>query len=122
MTKRDIVKAALNRQPVPYTPWSFRFTLEAKEKLVRCFGTKDLINSVGNHIIELGSDIGFFEDLGNDRWRDGFGVVWNRTVDKDIGDVEQVVLPKSTMDGYDFPDPLDARFFADIPEKLEKYP
>ena len=121
MTKRDIIKMALNRQPVPYTPWSFRFTMEAQEKLVQHFGTNDLIDTVGNHIIELGSDFGFFEDIGNGRWQDVFGVIWNRTVDKDIGDVEKVVLPNPTLEGYQFPDPLDARFFNDIPGKLEKY-
>jgi uroporphyrinogen decarboxylase len=105
----------------PYTPWSFGFTVEAKEKLAHHFGTKDLTESVGNHILELGSDIGFFEDLGKYRFKDAFGVVWNRSIDKDIGDVETVVLPKPTLNHYRFPDPLDPRFFADIPEKLERY-
>lgn len=122
MTKRDVIRMVLDGQPPQYTPWSFRFTLEAREKLVQHFGTKDLMDPVGNHIVELGSDIGFFEDLGNNRWKDVFGVVWNRTVDKDIGDVEQPVLLKPTLDGYEFPDPLDRRFFVDIPDRLQRYP
>lgn len=105
----------------PYTPWSFRFTFEAQQKLARHFGTNDITDSVGNHIIELGSDIGFFADLGKGRWKDVFGVVWNRSIDKDIGDVEKVVLPEPTLSDYKFPDPLDQRFFADIPKKLEQY-
>jgi len=121
LTKREVVKMALDGQKPPYTPWSFRFTVEAQEKLIRHYKTKDLINSVDNHIVELGSDIGFFEDMGNDRWKDVFGVVWNRTVDKDIGDVEHVVLPTPALDGYEFPNPLDSRFFVDIPGLLEHY-
>jgi len=112
---------ALDGQPPRYTPWSFSFTFEAQEKLARHFGAKDLTDPVGNHILGLGSDIGFFEDLGNERFKDVFGVVWNRSVDKDIGDVEKVVLPGPTLSGYEFPNPLDARFFADIPAKLERY-
>jgi uroporphyrinogen decarboxylase len=121
MTKREIVKKALNGQPVPYTPWSFRFTVEAAEKLTNYYGTVDLMTSVDNHFIELGSDIGFYEDIGDNRFKDIFGVIWDRTIDKDIGNVEGDLLPGPTLDGYTFPDPLDPRFFEDITAKLEKY-
>jgi uroporphyrinogen decarboxylase len=43
-------------------------------------------------------------------------------VDKDIGNVEGCVLPEPTLDGYRFPDPLDRRFFADIPQKIARFP
>jgi hypothetical protein len=72
--------------------------------------------------LELGSAIGFFEDLGENRTRDVFGVVWDRSVDKDIGIVEGCVLPEPTLANYRFPDPLDRRFFADIPAQIARYP
>lgn len=122
MTKREIVKEVLDGHVPPYTPWSFRFTQEAREKLAEHYGTSDLTGVLGDHILELGSDIGFFEDLGNWQFRDGFGVVWDRTIDKDIGNVCTKVLPEPTLAGYRFPDPLDPRFFADIPEKIRRYP
>jgi uroporphyrinogen decarboxylase len=50
-----------------------------------------------------------------------FGVVWDRSIDKDIGDVKGQVLPEPTLKGYSFPDPLDARFFEDIPEQIDAY-
>jgi uroporphyrinogen decarboxylase len=78
--------------------------------------------AVDNHILELGSAIGFFDDIGNNRVRDVFGVVWDRSVDKDIGNVEGYVLPEPTLAGYTFPDPLDKRFFQDIPTKIAKQP
>jgi len=121
MTKREVVKAALDGGPVPYTPWSLRFTREAGDALAGHLGTKDLHSAVDNHIIELGSDIGFFEDIGNDRYRDVFGVVWDRSVDKDIGNVERCVLPEPTLEGYSLPDPLDRRFFDDIPRNLDAH-
>lgn len=121
MTPREVVREAIAFRRPPYVPWSFRFTKEAREKLERHLGTKEIDPFVGNHLLELGSDIGFFTELGNERFRDVFGVVWNRTIDKDIGDVEGQVLPEPTLDGYQFPDPLDARFFEDIPERIEKY-
>lgn len=121
MTKRDVVRTVLDGKRPPYVPWSFSFTVEAKEKLITHYGHDDIIGAVGNHILGLGSDIGFFEDCGNDRVRDVFGVVWDRTIDKDIGTVEGCVLTEPSLDGYRFPNPLDPRFFVDIPSKIERY-
>jgi uroporphyrinogen decarboxylase len=121
MNKREIVQTALNGKPVPYTPWSIRFTVEANNKLVEHYKTEDIQTAVDNHFIELGRDIGFYDNIGNDRFRDIFGVIWDKSVDKDIGNVEGCLLPEPTLEGYSFPDPHDPRFFKDIPEKLENY-
>jgi uroporphyrinogen decarboxylase len=120
MTKRQVIRAVLDGERPPYVPWSFSFTQEALEKLTTHYGSEDIGGVLGNHILGLGSDIGFFEDLGDDRFRDVFDVVWDRSVDKDIGVVETAVLPAPDLGGYEFPDPLDPRFFADIPEKIER--
>ena len=120
MTKREVVKVALNHKPVPYVPWSFGFTKEAKEKLVKHYGDISIDRAVGNHFVRLGNDIGFFDDIGNDRFRDVFGVVWDRSIDKDIGNVEGCVLPEPKLDGFSFPDPLDSRYFDDIPGKINE--
>ena len=42
--------------------------------MIEHYGTDDLVTVVDNHFIELGSDIGFYDDLGNDRFKDVFGV------------------------------------------------
>lgn len=47
-------------------------------------------------------------------------MIWDRSIDKDIGNPKNCVLPKPTPKGYDFPDPLDPRFFADIPARIER--
>ena len=122
MTKREVIKQVLAGAAPAYVPWSFRFTQEAKAKLIVHYGQDDLPNLLGDHILELGSDIGFFEDLGNECVRDVFGVVWDRSVDKDIGNVRGRVLPEPSLTGYEFPDPLDPRFFADIPARTQRYP
>jgi len=103
-------------------PWSIGLTFEAREKLREHYGCEELEGPLGNHLVRLGSDIGFFEPVDQHRVRDVFGVVWNRSIDKDIGNVEGQVLPEPTLSGYEFPDPLDPRFFADIAEKLDRYP
>jgi uroporphyrinogen decarboxylase len=84
-------------------------------------GPGDLEQVLDNHFVKLGQDIGFFTDLGRDRFRDVFGVVWDRSIDRDIGIVEGCLLPEPTLEGYDFPDPLNRRFFDDIPKRLSTY-
>ena len=121
MEKREVVRKALNFEPVPYVPWSFRFTREAEDKLKDHWHTEDIEPYTQNHFVELGSDIGFFEYLGDDLYKDVFGVVWDRSVDKDIGIPKDSLLPEPTLEHYEFPDPLDQRFFADIPGKLDQY-
>jgi len=121
MDKRSVVKLAIESHSVPYVPWNCGFTLEAADKLQKHFGREDLEQVLDNHFVKLGSDIGFFTPLGNDRFRDVFGVVWDRSVDRDIGIVEGCVLPGPTLKGYEFPDPLNQRFFEDIPERISRY-
>ena len=118
MTKREVIQAVLDGKRPPYVPWSFSFTLEARHKLVQHFGMEDLETILQNHFLGLGNGIGFFDDLGDDRVRDVFGVVWDRRVDKDIGIVERAPLTEPILKGYEFPDPLSERFFAGIPEQI----
>ncbi len=122
MTKREVIKTVLDHEKPPYVPWSFKFTKEPRHMLQEYYGVEDLDPVLGNHILQLGSDIGFFEDLGNDRFRDVFQVVWDRTIDKDIGNPEEPILKEQSLSGYTFPDPLDPRFFSDIKEKIESKP
>ncbi len=121
MTKRDVVRTVLEGHAPPYVPWSFSFTVEAHERLSRHYGTEDLEPILHNHLLGLGNGIGFFTELGDNRFQDAFGVVWDRTIDKDIGNVEGPPLTAPTLSGYAFPDPLAERCFADIPGKIAQY-
>ena len=122
MTKREVVLNVLEHKRPPYVPWHFGFTVEAKQKLLDHFGSDDIMDITDNHILQLGADIGYFEDIGNNRFKDIFDAIWDRSIDKDIGNVEGQVLPEPTLEGYSFPDPLADRFFKDIPTLIEKYP
>jgi uroporphyrinogen decarboxylase len=51
-----------------------------------------------------------------------FKVVWDRSIDKDIGDAKGIVLPEPTLNGYTFPNPLDPRFFSDIESEIAMKP
>ncbi len=122
MSKRDVIRDVLDHKKPSYVPWAFGFTKEAKDKLHDHYGADtDLEEVLGNHLLKLGGEIGFFEDVGRDLVRDVFGVVWDRSIDKDIGDVRGCVLGRPALKGYEFPDPKDPCYFTDIPEKIVLY-
>jgi len=121
MTKREIIHSILAGKSPPYVPWSCGFTREARDKLAAHFQPLELEDALQNHLLKLGSDIGFFTDLGQAHVRDVFGVVWDRSIDKDIGNVVGSLLSEPSLAGYSFPDSHDPRFFADIPGKLARY-
>ena len=125
MTQREVIKAVLTGKPAPYVPWSFRFTAEPAEALCSHYGCSepDLLEHTGCHIMELGSAIGFFDNLGNDKYRDVFGVVWDRSIDKDIGlPVGHVIADYGDLDKVEFPNPADDRFFCDIERRIARHP
>ncbi len=121
MTKREIIRMVLKGKRPPYVPWSMGFTLEAKAKLLEHYRCGDIETPLDNHLLKLGQDIGFFDPLGDDRYRDVFGVTWDRTIDKDIGNVEGQVLPRPTLEGYEFPDPQDGRYFDDTQDRIDRF-
>jgi len=116
-TRRDVMRMVLEGKKPPYVPWAFGFTVPAKAKL-KAHRTNGLAEILSGHELTLGSDIGFFADLGNDCVRDVFGVVWDRSIDKDIGNVKGCVLPEPKLNGYAFPDPTDPRFFKGMAETI----
>ena len=121
MTKREVVILVLEGKHPPYVPWNIGLTLEAREKLHNYYGPCDLEDRLQNHFLGLGSAIGFFDELGENCFQDVFGVIWDRSIDKDIGNVTGCTLPEPTLRGYKFPDPLDPRFFSDIPERIKQH-
>ena len=121
LTRREIMRMAYQGQRPPYVPWVFQFTHEAFSKLAAHYGGTDRVprDLLGGHVLGTGRGPGdFFEPLGDDLWRDGFGVVWDRSVDKDIGVVKAYLLPEPTLADYQFPDPLAPRCFEDIPRAI----
>ncbi len=121
MSKRKIVQTVLEGKPAAYVPWNIGFTQEAAEKLCSHLAVHELDQAVGNHFLALGNGIGFFDPIGENLVQDVFGVVWDRSVDKDIGVVRGTVLSTPTMTGYQFPAPTDFRFFEEIPNLISRY-
>jgi len=121
MTKREVVGLVLEGKCPPYVPWRFGFTQEALQTLQEHYGAADLETVLHNHIVLLGAEVGFFEPVGGDCVRDHWGVTWDRSIDRDIGNVTDPQLREPTLAGYTFPDPCQERFYMDFPAKLAAY-
>jgi uroporphyrinogen decarboxylase len=53
---------------------------------------------------------------------DQFGVEWDRSIDRDIGNVCNVVVTPETLDGFRFPDPEDPTRFKSHAELIARNP
>jgi len=122
LEKRRIIKEILEGKKPPYIPWHLNFTSEALEKLKNYWGNEDIEDRLNNHFLQLENFEDYFKKIDEDLYKDYFGVVWDRRVDKDIGIVKDIILKEPKLTGYDFPDPLNDFFFEDIPKKIEGYP
>ncbi len=77
MTKKEVIKLVLDGKKPPYVPWDCKFTIEALEKMKAHYGEDvDIEKLVDNHFIKLGASSGFKTDIGNNRKKDIFGVIW----------------------------------------------
>jgi len=105
LTRRDVMRMVYQGQRPPYVPWVFQFTHEAFCKLAEYYGSADRMprDLLGGHVLTTGQGPGdFFEPLGQDLWRDGFGVVWDRSVDQDTRDLGLYNLMAGGWDAEDF--------------------
>ena len=104
MTKRERVIAALQFKETDFIPYEINFTIPAHEKMVEFYNNKEFEDEIGSHIISSYYDGGTapIPDRPN-FFKDDFGVIWNRTVDKDIGCIENIQIPEPEMGDYKFP-------------------
>ena len=123
MTRRQVILDALEHKKTPYVPWNYNFTVEAREKLERHFGSADAMDeAVQNHFVEFRNRV-VMEPTGRPGFlADAFGVVWDRTVDKDIGVVANCLLPEPTLKKYTFPNPRDPRVYSRIQPAIDAHP
>ncbi|MBM4042431.1 MAG: hypothetical protein FJ290_28395 [Planctomycetes bacterium] len=113
MTRRERVAAALAHEQPDAVPYHITFTIPICQKVEQHFGTGDLDGLLGNHLACVNAlTPEAWTEVQPGFWRDEFGVIWDRTVDKDIGNVANCLLPEPRLDGYTFPDPHDPRRYA----------
>ena len=117
-----VLRAVQHRQP-DRTPYYISFTIEAARKVAEVYGGQDLDDLIDNDMVRYSiRRPSLFSEVRPGFMREDFGVVWNRTIDKDIGIPESYPLAQRSLKGFDFPDARDPRRFADLPAFIAAYP
>lgn len=118
---KERVKLALSHQEPDIVPYQFSFTIPAAQKMAEVWG-KSFESRIGNHLVYAEAiPTGGWREIAPDLWQDEWGVVWNRTVDRDIGVPEGPVLPEPTLDGLVSPDPDAPGRFDVLQGVLQRY-
>ena len=117
MNKRDVILDAVSFRPPAYVPWAWGPTEQCAERLRAYLKTDDLSEFLDSHFEGVGHSVGRMTDLGSGMFRDAFGVVWDRTVDHDIGTpAEWPIREPEDLDRYQWPD--ESGWYKGIPEVL----
>jgi len=123
MTKKERVKAAMAHKQTDFVPFQMDCLSAAEKKLKQHFGDVDLGEVIGNHVAMFEPSVySIFriEDLGQNKFRDAFGAIWELKPGEDIGTVIEYPLAEPSLKGYKFPDPDKIMQLDEIPAFIEK--
>ncbi|PWH20832.1 MAG: hypothetical protein DDG58_00680 [Ardenticatenia bacterium] len=111
-----VFRAVQHHEP-DRVPYYISFTSEAARQLGAFYGTTNLDELIDNDMVRYSiRRPSLYTEVRPGFFREDFGVVWNRTVDRDIGIPESYPLKDRSLQGYTFPDPRDPRRFAELPD------
>lgn len=123
MTRRERVALAVAHRQPDRTPWHIGLTSPAAQKLAEAVDVPmaELPEWTQNHLyyVEPLTDDAWSE-IRTGHWRDEYGVVWNRTVDPDIGVIEQFQLADRSLGALHLPDAREARRWDDFERRLAR--
>jgi len=117
---RERIVRALAFQETDIVPYHIDFTIPARLKMAEYLGDLEFDRKINNHLAFVKAIApGAFVEVAPGFIRDEWGVVWNRTLDPDIGNPEPVFSSPSLV-GYRFPDPFDPKRFLPIVPFVER--
>jgi uroporphyrinogen decarboxylase len=112
MTNKERVYASFNHQQPDKTPYVIGFTQKAAAAFSARYGD-GAFGLIDNAVHGVAARPGPKDTwLDENTWRDEFGVEWDRSIDRDIGNVCNLVIPERNLDKLEMPDPED-------PDKFE---
>src|SRR3972149_1108077 len=104
-TSRERVWASIRHAQPDRVPYYFSFTQAAGRKLEAYYGASDLDSTLDNDMVRYSiRRPALLQELHPGFYRDEFGVLWNRTVDKDIGVPHDYPLKRRSREGCTCPD------------------
>lgn len=120
MTRKEAIQSVLAFEPVEPVPYNLDFTRAMRAALARRLGADDVDAALGNYFLQInvgsnaGAEInrvaaGLMTPLGNQRFKDEFGVVWDKSAGDDIGVPQNQAVSEPDAAQLQLPDPADPR-------------
>jgi uroporphyrinogen decarboxylase len=123
MTRREVVFETLAFRRPSYVPWAWDMTQICEQRVREYLGTDDPTDFIDSHFLDTGPTVRQFEKIAEYMYRDVYGVIWDRSIDKDIGTpCEWPIKRPEDLDNYEWPDSGDDSWYKGIPEQMASCP
>ncbi len=118
MTQRERAIAALTHEQPDRVPYHIGFTQKALAATIEYCGGSDFLQQIDNCMHDVTENPGPLQrDIDPVIWQDEFGVQWDRSIDRDIGNVCNQVLSRPDLDLLPLPDPHADAKWEGFPER-----
>ena len=119
--KTDFINVIRHREVYP-VPFTVKFTVEARQRYSEYLGRPfDPVKDTGSYVIASHTNNGW-EEIRPGYFKDYFGVIWNKTVDKTLGVVDHPPLKDAVFGDFKFPDPNAIPVYDFIGQNNRNYP
>lgn len=119
--KHDFINV-INHKAVSPVPFSVKFTVEAYERYKAYLGKPfDPVIDTGSYVVASHTNNGW-KEVKPGYFQDYFGVIWNKTVDRTLGIVDEPILKTTGFENYVFPDAENLPVYKFIEDNNKKYP
>ena len=116
-TREDVLNSIRHKQP-DKIPYDIRFTIDARKKMVAYYNDPEFELKLNNCLTIVRTNT--HREVSPNIWQDQFGVKWDRTLDKDIGVVKDILITPQNLDDFVLPDPDDPKIYQRIRQELPK--
>jgi len=123
VTNRERVLASLEHRQPDRVPYNIHFTEPARHKMAAFYGDPSFESTLGNCLTVLHTEPeGSWKEVRPGIWEDQFGVLWDRSIDKDIGNVCNVCVTPQNIASFRFPDPDEPTRFSGHADRISATP
>lgn len=122
ISSKELLYEVLAFRSVPRVPYSIGFTVPAREKFLAAPGGVELLERIDNDLIfspVIRIEFGVCDESG--RYVDEFGVLWDRSIDVDIG-IPQPLITPDALDRFTWPDPRAKWRSETLTDNLQRFP
>ncbi len=109
--RRDALDAIAHRTP-SRVPYDLQFTADARRKMVDFYGDAGFEKKLGGCLTI--ARVSTRREVGPDLWEDEFGVLWDRSRDRDIGIPANRLITAETLPAYRMPASDDPLLCAEV--------